>query len=188
MKEPTVMRGKIMPKAKDSKLRISLQEPETPTLASISREEALARFLLMKKAQGVRERTINDYRRVVTLFFRRFPDAFKDEKDLSDSVYQHMAQEIGPNTYNLRLIYLKVFFNWCMEEKILQKNPLTDHLISGPCTTEPFKRSKNPLYLLPFVVDHFSQSRQEFVTAKRNKWFISRVWPEELHQVYRRKV
>ncbi|NPV81474.1 MAG: hypothetical protein HPY52_14620 [Firmicutes bacterium] len=124
MKEPTVMRGKIMPKAKDSKLRISLQEPETPTLASISREEALARFLLMKKAQGVRERTINDYRRVVTLFFRRFPDAFKSEEDLSNSVYQHMAQKIGPNTYNLRLIYLKVFFNWYIEEKILQKNPL----------------------------------------------------------------
>ena len=124
MKKATVMRGKIMPKAIDSKAPRSLRQPDAPTMASISWEEALARFLLMKKAQGLRERTVNDYRRVVALFFRRFPDAFKDEENLSNSVYQHMAQEIGPNTYNLRLIYLKVFFNWCIEENILQKNPL----------------------------------------------------------------
>ena len=106
MKETTVMRGKIMSKAKETKAPRSLRQPETPIMAGISWEEALARFLLMKKAQGLRERTVNDYRRVVTLFFRRFPDAFKDEENLSDSVYQHMAQKIGPNTYNLRLIYL----------------------------------------------------------------------------------
>ena len=65
MKKPTVMRGKIMPKAKDSKVPISLQEPETPTLASISWEEALARFLLMKKAQGLRERTRRASRTII---------------------------------------------------------------------------------------------------------------------------
>ncbi|MCR4432041.1 MAG: tyrosine-type recombinase/integrase [Tepidanaerobacteraceae bacterium] len=37
---------------------------------------------------------------------------------------EYMAQKMKPATYNLRLVYLKAFFKWCIGEGYLQKNPL----------------------------------------------------------------
>jgi site-specific recombinase XerC len=35
-----------------------------------------------------------------------------------------MAQPVKPATFNLRLIYLKAFFAWCIQEGIFTENPL----------------------------------------------------------------
>lgn len=35
-----------------------------------------------------------------------------------------MSQPVKPATYNLRLVYLKTFFTWCIKEEIFLENPL----------------------------------------------------------------
>ena len=85
-------------------------------------EEALQSFLFWKQAQGLSERTVKDYRSHVALFFKRHPEAYND--NLKPAVFEYMAQPVKPATFNLRLVYLKAFFEWCVGEKIFEENPL----------------------------------------------------------------
>lgn len=39
----------------------------------------------------------------------------------------HMADEIKPATYNLRLLYLRAFFEWSIKEDYILVNPLADY-------------------------------------------------------------
>jgi site-specific recombinase XerD len=84
--------------------------------------EYLAEFIYFKKAQGLSECTLNDYQIHVTRFCKRFPDAFKGS--LKKDLYAYMSQQVKPATYNLRLIYLRTFLTWCVEEGYLDSNPL----------------------------------------------------------------
>lgn len=86
-------------------------------------EETFKGFIFWKQAQGVSKTTLNDYRQHVTRFFTRYPDCWS-EGHIKDSVIEYMADEIKPATFNLRLIYLKVFFEWCVGEGRLSQNPL----------------------------------------------------------------
>lgn len=88
-------------------------------------EEALRDFLFYKQAQGVSETTVNDYNRFVRRFFNRYPDAFEQSK-LKPAILEFMAQRVKPVTFNLRLIYLRAFFEWCIKEGILSENPLAE--------------------------------------------------------------
>ncbi len=90
----------------------------------VSWNEALQQFLFFKKAQGLTQSTVNDYRSRITAFFKRY-DCWQDEKKTKYSVLEYMSQEIAPSTYNLRLIYLRAFLNWCIEENYMMfANPL----------------------------------------------------------------
>ena len=86
-------------------------------------QEALEQFIFWKQAQGRRERTLSDYKHVVSLFFKRHPEAWAGK--LKQAVYAFFSEEIKPATYNLRLAYLKQFFAWCVKEGIFPENPLT---------------------------------------------------------------
>jgi site-specific recombinase XerD len=87
-------------------------------------EEALEEFLFWKRAQAVSETTVNDYRRVIALFFRRYPEAV-EHGQFRSCVLKHMAQPgISPSTYNLRLVYIRAFFAWCLQEGLIKRNPL----------------------------------------------------------------
>ncbi|MFC4766439.1 tyrosine-type recombinase/integrase [Effusibacillus consociatus] len=86
-------------------------------------EEAFKEFLLWKKAQGISETTLKDYRGHVKSFFKRFPDCWQ-EPNLKKSVLEYMADDVKPATFNLRLAYLRAFFDWCVGERYLQDNPL----------------------------------------------------------------
>ncbi|WP_207744510.1 phage integrase N-terminal SAM-like domain-containing protein [Desulfallas sp. Bu1-1] len=81
-------------------------------------------FLYWKQAQGVSERTIQDYRLHISQFFKRHPKVY-DPKTLKKNLLENMAQPVKPSTFNLRLTYLKVFFNWCIQEGIFTENPLS---------------------------------------------------------------
>lgn len=37
---------------------------------------------------------------------------------------EYMSDDIKPATYNLRWVYLKAFFSWCIGEGYLNENPL----------------------------------------------------------------
>jgi site-specific recombinase XerD len=91
-----------------------------------SLEEALERFLLWKKAQGLSEQTLEDYTNHVNLFLRRYPSSKESYVNLERDTYLHLGQEnIKPATYNNRLVYLRTFFNWCVDKEVLPDNPLS---------------------------------------------------------------
>ncbi|BAF60316.1 integrase [Pelotomaculum thermopropionicum SI] len=86
-------------------------------------QEALQGFLFWKQAQGLAERTLTDYRKHVSQFFNRHPKAY-NSKNLKSAVLEYMAQPVKPATFNLRLVNLKAFFDWCIQEGIFTDNPL----------------------------------------------------------------
>jgi site-specific recombinase XerD len=89
-------------------------------------EEALQQFLWWKQAQGVSKRTVDDYKLHVTMFFKRHPAVYREKDCLKKATYEYMGQPIKPATYNMRLIYLRSFFNWCLKEAIVADNPFNE--------------------------------------------------------------
>ncbi|MDK2878127.1 MAG: integrase/recombinase XerD [Thermoanaerobacteraceae bacterium] len=88
-------------------------------------KSALKLFLGYKKAQNVSARTLQDYEYFVSQFFKRFPNAFNDEK-LKSAAYEYLSDDMKPATYNLRLNNLRVFINFCIKEGYISKNPFKD--------------------------------------------------------------
>ena len=86
-------------------------------------QDALQNFLYWKQAQGLASRTLDDYRTHVTQFFTRYPQAYQEE-NLEKDIFEYMAQPVKPATFNIRLVYLKAFFSWCVDENIFSANPL----------------------------------------------------------------
>ena len=70
-------------------------------------------FLLFKKASGVTPRTVASYGEVLEMFFRRFPDALDTPRE---STLAFLGQYENAYSFNMRYAYLKVFWDWCMEE------------------------------------------------------------------------
>lgn len=89
-------------------------------------ETALARFLEFKRAEGVSETTQNDYTQHVGRFMRKFTNAWSTSDRLSAAAFEYLAEDVAPSTYNNRLIYLRTFFNWCVEKGIIGMNPLAN--------------------------------------------------------------
>ncbi len=85
-------------------------------------EEALETFLTWKKATGLSDRTLSDYRYHVTRFFRIAPHAW-DSHDFKTAVYRYLGERVSPATFNIRRKYLKGFFDWALEQGILGQDP-----------------------------------------------------------------
>lgn len=88
--------------------------------------EALGGFLTWKKAQGIAEQTYDDYNKHVRLFFKRFPDAWTSSSALKTSLFEYLAEDIKPPTFNNRLVYLRTFLNWCVKEGYIKENPIAN--------------------------------------------------------------
>ncbi len=84
-------------------------------------------FLFWKKAQGVSETTIKGYSNHIRHFFTRFEDIWGEDELIRQAIMEHMADDIKPATYNLRLIYLRAFFDWAIKEVYVNSNPLEDY-------------------------------------------------------------
>ena len=85
-------------------------------------EEALQQYLLYKQAEGLRPITVKGHRDVISLFFKRHPEAW--EGKLKQAVYAFFGENVKPATYNIRRNYLRQFFAWCVREGIFPENPL----------------------------------------------------------------
>lgn len=105
--------------ARNSAKLMRLRKKEKPA----TWEEALEYFLLRKQAAGLSTRTVEDYRWHVSAFFKRYPEALKESK-LKQCILSYMSQKVKPATYNLRLVYLRTFYEWCVSEGVFQENPL----------------------------------------------------------------
>ena len=91
--------------------------------STISWQEALNGFLFLKQAQGLSKTTLDDYKRHAGYFFNRYCESWQTDI-LKVSLMEYLSDDIKPATYNLRLIYLKAFFQWCVGEGYLIENPL----------------------------------------------------------------
>lgn len=92
------------------------------TATEVTWTEAMKEFLFWKGAQGLSENTLEGYRDQINVFFRRFPSW--GGRGLKTDILQHMSQKVKPATYNLRLVYLKSFFDWCIDRGYMPDNPL----------------------------------------------------------------
>jgi site-specific recombinase XerD len=89
-------------------------------------EEYLDYFLLFKKAQGLAERTLSDYKEHVTKFFKVSHASIEDYNGLKLAVLKYFAESasLSPYTFNTRRKLLKVFFSWAASEGIITENPV----------------------------------------------------------------
>lgn len=85
--------------------------------------EALEAFLLWRRATGLSERTLSDYRYHVARFFTEHPEAWQSEQ-LNKAVYRYLGEPMAPASFNIRRKYLKGFFDWTFQEGILYRNPI----------------------------------------------------------------
>ncbi len=70
-------------------------------------------FLMYKKATGISPRTQSDYRKILSLFFSRFPDALDFPRART---MEFLSGYGNPSSYNIRFAYLKVFWDWTARE------------------------------------------------------------------------
>lgn len=86
--------------------------------------EVLEDYQAYKKLDGIGKQTASDYDRHVNLLFKRYPDAWDSDEKLKDAVFAHMSDHIMPATFNGRLVYLRAFFKYCVQEGHIKSNPL----------------------------------------------------------------
>ncbi len=99
-------------------IQFHIEKPVTPCAS------ALSSFLNVKTAEQKSPGTIKDYRRFVRQFFRLYPAAWDSPAAMRASFLNWIAQpDIAPATYNLRLIYLRAFWHWCVDEEIQPPRP-----------------------------------------------------------------
>lgn len=94
---------------------VALQKQE------VNMEEALSQFLLFRKARGIADTTLDGHRQAVSAFIRRCISW----EDVPQQVNAYMSEDIRNNTYNLRIKFLKPFFEFCVNEGYMVKNPFT---------------------------------------------------------------
>lgn len=100
-------------------MRIELLRNEN-TLTEISSE-----FLLRKKADGLRDRTLKDYSTELAKFIAATFNTL-DEKELRKAVINYFANisDTSAAVYNRPYSCLNCFFNWCVDQEYLAYNPI----------------------------------------------------------------
>lgn len=104
-------------------------------------EDAFNHFINLKKTEGVRERTLSDYHMLMSYFLQWLNETYPDIKTinqinaailraytiyLSEERYNEQTGKKGlsPYTVNVRLRFLRAFFNALYREEIVNKNPV----------------------------------------------------------------
>ncbi|QGG46373.1 tyrosine-type recombinase/integrase [Heliorestis convoluta] len=91
----------------------------------ISWEKAVSNFLTWKRAEGRAERTLKDYSYHLARFQKLYPDVqLTNDDNLREKLWDYMADDVKPAYYNNKLVYLRTFLNWLVEEGFLTDNPL----------------------------------------------------------------
>lgn len=114
--------------------RISRLNPKLLNLSKI-----LDEFLVVKRADGISQRTLDDYHYHVKAFLDSSPN-ISTYDDLQRAVIRYFTQPYSPGYRNIKLRYLKAFFNWCVREGYLPANP-----------TEGIKKAKEDLNTVKHV-------------------------------------
>ena len=92
-------------------MRITLTEAAAKTLPELINE-----FIIRKKADGLRDRTLNDYYKELSKFAAITPSI--NANDLRHAVIDYFAAipDTSAAIYNRPYGCLKSFFNWCVDK------------------------------------------------------------------------
>jgi site-specific recombinase XerD len=94
-------------------------------LAILTWKEYLSEFITVKKVQGLRERTIEDYKKHINLFYKYYQGEIDDYHYLCNKVKDNFSiSDIASATFNIRRAYLKSFFSYLVNVGVLPKNPI----------------------------------------------------------------
>ncbi|MGB9780459.1 hypothetical protein [Caldanaerobacter sp.] len=114
--------------------RISRLNPKLLNLSKI-----LDKLLVVKRADGISQRTLDDYHYHVKAFLDSSPN-ISTYDDLQRAVIRYFSYPYSPSYRNIKLRYPKVFFNWCVREGYLPAN-----------LTEGIKKAKEDLNTVKHV-------------------------------------
>jgi integrase len=79
-------------------------------------------FLLARQADGLAPRTLADYCWHIEKFMELTgPNPTYDT--IRKALLQHLSEPSSPRYRNIKLQYLRAFFNWCVREGYLPNNP-----------------------------------------------------------------
>jgi len=93
--------------------------------AILSWEEYLTEFATIKRINGLRERTITDYKKNIYRFFKKYPNGLDNYQYLCHCVFEYFSVlNISPATFNIWRAYLKAFFSYLVQEGVIPKNPI----------------------------------------------------------------
>jgi site-specific recombinase XerD len=82
-------------------------------------------FIEFKEAVHCAPSTLSGYRHTLRLFHQRTNPDLNDPNGLRRAVVKFLKDYENPYSYNLHRAYLRAFFNWCIEEEIIEgKNPV----------------------------------------------------------------
>ncbi|NPV53649.1 MAG: site-specific integrase [Firmicutes bacterium] len=98
--------------------------PKVATNKFESWKEVLEKFLFFKQTCGSAPKTLLDYKKTITQFFSRTGANHNDSNDLKEKALEYLSAFDNSYTFNLRKTYLKAFFNWLIQEEVLETNPL----------------------------------------------------------------
>lgn len=142
MKGSVFCLSKISRKGKPIVQRRTTTELDTDeTQLKYTIQQALNEFISLKKTLGVKERTMNDYHLLMGYFIEWLDETYSDIKFihevntgvlreyivyLKEEKYNDRTKSIGlsPFTINVRIRFLKAFFNALFNEEIINKNPV----------------------------------------------------------------
>lgn len=106
-------------------------------------EQAFDFFVALKKTEGVRQRTMDDYYKLMGVFSDWLRDVYPDLDRVNDITTRiireymlYLSEEhingktgepgLSPYTVNVRIRFLQAFFNALFREEIIDKNPVTN--------------------------------------------------------------
>lgn len=98
-------------------MRLTTTSTETFSLEDVSKK-----FLNFKVAQHTAPRTLQDYQKEFTKFFK----SYDSKAPIEDEVVKYFAAipDTSPAVYNRPYECLSCFFNYCVEHKYLESNPI----------------------------------------------------------------
>ena len=89
-----------------------------------SLREVANEFLALKKAQKVRERTLNDYKKYIEKFLAQSDNSL-DVDVLKIEILEYFADipKTSPARFNRPYLYLHALFAWCAKQDYIPYNP-----------------------------------------------------------------
>ncbi len=79
-------------------------------------------FLLQKQLEGLRPRTLNDYRYYISRFFEGV--SLENPETITQRVREYFTQNLSPASFNLRRSYINSFFSCLVGQGVVAENPI----------------------------------------------------------------
>jgi site-specific recombinase XerD len=129
-------------------------------------EKAKVRYLERKRNDGRTDNTLRTYREVIELFIGEVgKETVLDKIGASDLRKFIRAPSLAKATQRKRFNQLKTFLRWCVREKILKENPLSD-------IQPPKQPNKLPKAITEDELKQVCEAVREDYVAKREKGHV----------------